>query len=187
MIAEDDARLLKEAGLKRFHHNLETSRRFFSRICSTHSYDERVATVRAVKRAGLEVCSGGLFGLGEEWRDRIDLAWALKELGADSVPLNFLHPVRGTPLENAAPLSPVDILRVIALYRFVLPDKDIRVCGGRDRNLRDVQSWIFYAGASSVMTGNYLTMAGRSADVDRRMIRDLGLAPLEGRSERILA
>ncbi len=187
MISEADARALKAAGLKRFHHNLETSRRFFPRVCTTHSYDERVATVEAVKRAGLEVCSGGLFGLGEEWRDRIDLAFTLKELAVDSVPLNFLNPIKGTPLADAAPLAPVDILRIIALYRFVLPDMDIRVCGGREHNLRDIQSWIFYAGASSVMIGNYLTTAGRSEAIDLRMIRDLGLTPSHKRPERVLA
>jgi len=187
MISEDDARALKEAGLKRFHHNLETSRRFFPRICTTHSYDERVETVKAVKRAGLEVCSGGLFGLGEEWRDRIDLAFTLRELDVDSVPLNFLHPIKGTPLEAAAPLSPMAILRIIALYRFVLPGKDIRVCGGREYNLRDTQSWVFYAGASSVMIGNYLTTAGRSTEVDRQMIVDLGLVPAREHPERIRA
>lgn len=185
MISEDDARALKGAGLKRFHHNLETSRGFFQHICTTHSYDERVETVKAVKRAGLEVCSGGLFGLGEEWRDRIDLAFTLRELDVDSVPLNFLHPIKGTPLEDAAPLSPMAILQIIALYRFVLPGKDIRVCGGREHNLRDMQSWIFYAGASSVMIGNYLTTAGRSTEIDRRMIRDLGLVLSQKCPERV--
>ncbi|HRZ86808.1 MAG TPA: biotin synthase BioB [bacterium] len=175
MVSAEEARALKGAGVRRFHHNLETSRSFFPRICTTHSYEQRVETVRTVKAAGLEVCSGCLFGLGESWDDRIELAMTLRELDVDSVPLNFLTPIPGTPLAGAAPLPPRDILRIIALYRMILPRKDIRICGGRERNLRDLHSWIFFAGASGMMIGNYLTTAGRSVEDDRRMIEDLGL------------
>jgi biotin synthase len=176
----DDAALrqLKNSGVKRYHHNLETSRRFFKNICTTHSYDDRVATVKRAKKAGFEVCCGGLFGLGETMADRLDLAFTLRELEVDSVPLNFLNPVPGTPLADAPRLSPHEILRTIALFRFILPEKDISVCGGREVNLRDMQSWIFYAGASGMMIGGYLTTPGRGVEQDLRMIKDAGLHPL---------
>ncbi len=166
---------LCSAGLRRIHHNLETSERFYPRICTTHSYAERVAMVRAAKAAGLEVCCGGLFGLGETWADRVDLALQLRELGVDSVPVNFLNPVPGTPLADRPLLEPRHALRIIALVRFVLPDRTIKVCGGREIVLRDLQSWMFAAGASGTMIGHYLTTAGREAADDLQMISDLGL------------
>jgi biotin synthase len=168
---------LKAAGLSRYHHNLETSARFFPSICSTHSYQDRLNTARLVKRAGLELCSGGIFGMGEDMQDRLELAFTLRELGADSIPLNFLAPIPGTPLQDYPPLPPKEILKIIALFRFVLPDKAIKVCGGRETNLRDLQSWIYYAGANGSMLGNYLTTLGRPADEDLRLVNDLGLQP----------
>jgi biotin synthase len=170
-------RRLKDAGLSRYHHNLETSRKFFPRICSTHSYQQRLDTVRLVKQAGLELCCGGIFGLGEEMEDRLELAFTLRELEVDSVPLNFLVPIPGTPLQHQPPLPAREILKTIALFRFILPDKDIKVCGGREVHLRDLQSWIYYAGANGALLGNYLTTCGRPAEEDLQMIRDLGLQP----------
>ncbi len=175
----DTAQILKEAGMVTYHHNLETARSFFPGICTTHDYEDDVATVRAAKRAGLKVCSGGIFGLGESFEQRIEMAITLRELEVDSVPINFLDPVEGTRLARADFLTPLDCLKTIALYRFLLPDRQIKVCGGRERNLRELQSWIFMAGASGMMTGNYLTKAGRSPELDRQLINDLGLEVAE--------
>lgn len=174
-LTEKRARLLKESGLQRYHHNLETSKSFFPHICTTHSFQERLETVRVAKEAGLEVCSGGIFGLGETPEQRIELAFTLKELNADSIPLNFLHPIPGTPCEKMSPLSPLDILKTIALFRFILPTKDIKVCGGRERNLRSLQPLLFLAGANGMLVGNYLTTSGQDPETDLQMIRDLGL------------
>ena len=174
-LTQDAANRLAKSGLKRINHNLETSSRYFPQICTTHSYNDRVATIKAAKAAGMEVCSGGIFGIGEEVKDRVDLAFALKELNVDSVPLNFLNPVSGTPLGSTKPLSPMEILKIIAVYRFIFPDKEIKVAGGREKNLRDLQSWIFYAGANSIIIGNYLTTHGRPPEEDLQMIKDLGL------------
>lgn len=175
IVNAEQARRLAEAGVERYNHNLETSERYFGRIVTTHAYADRVRTVRAVRQAGLKVCCGGIFGIGETEADRIDLALELRRLEVDTVPMNFLHPIPGTPLADAAPLPPWEILRTIALYRFILPRTHLKMAGGRVRNLRDLQSWIFRAGATSILTGNYLTTAGRAADEDMQMLRDLGL------------
>lgn len=166
---------LKEAGLQEYHHNLETARSFFPRICTTHAYDEDVETIKCAKEIGLRTCCGGIFGMGESVEQRIELCFTLRDLDVDSVPLNFLHPIKGTKLENTLPLKPLECLKIIALYRFVLPDKDIKVAGGREYNLRDLQSFVFAAGANSIMVGNYLTTKGRGAKEDLQMIKDLGL------------
>ncbi|MBI5561319.1 MAG: biotin synthase BioB [Deltaproteobacteria bacterium] len=168
---------LKDAGLQSYHHNLETSRSFFPNICTTHAYGEDVEAVRTAKSLGLFVCSGGIFGLGETWDDRIELASTLDGLGVDSVPVNFLNPRPGTPLEHGSNLTPVECLKIIALLRLMLPAKDIVVCGGRGVNLRDLQPLIFAAGANGMMIGNYLTTPGRDAKDDLQMIKDLGLRP----------
>lgn len=174
-LTKETAESLVKSGLKRLNHNLETSERFFPRICSTHTFHDRVNTIRYAKEAGLEICSGAIFGLGESREDRIDLAFTLKSLEVDVVPLNFLHPVSGTPLANAIPLTPMEALKIIAVFRFILPDKEIKIAGGREKNLRDLQSWMFYAGANSTMMGNYLTTTGRKVEDDFQMIKDLGL------------
>ena len=174
---EDALYKLKEAGLESYHHNLETSESFFPQICTTHSYQSRIDTVRTAKKVGLRVCSGGLFGLGEEWEHRVEMAFTLRDLDVDMVPLNFLHPVKGTRLENAEPLKALEILKLIALYRFILPDKDLRICGGREVNLRGLQPLMFVAGANGTMVGNYLTTAGRDYKQDLQDISDLGLIP----------
>lgn len=158
-----------------YHHNLETARSFFPNICTTHDYNADIATIRGVKEAGLRVCSGGIFGLGESPAQRVELALTLRELEVESIPLNFLNPIPGTPLEHADLITPLECLKAIALFRYVNPTREISVCGGREKNLRDLQSWIFFAGASGTMTGNYLTTTGRSAEEDWRMLSDLEL------------
>ena len=178
IINTEIATALKEAGMEKYHHNLETSRSFFPNICTTHAYDDDVETVRAVKQVGLKVCSGGIFGLGESRAQRVELAFTLKELDVDSIPVNFLNPIEGTKLAGADYLTPKECLRIIALYRFILPDKQISVCGGREKNLRDLQSWMFLAGASGTMIGNYLTTSGRAPEHDLQMLHDLGLTPV---------
>ncbi len=165
---------LKEAGLEGYHHNLETSRRFFPNICTTHSYDERVETIRIAKAAGFYACSGGIFGMGESVEDRVDMAFTLRELDVDSIPVNFLVAIPGTKLENQEPLDQLEILKIIAVYRLIFPTKDIRMCGGREKNLGDMQSLIFAAGANATLIGNYLTTFGREPLLDIKMVEDLG-------------
>jgi biotin synthase len=176
ILDEETARLLKDAGMVTYHHNLETSRSFFPSICTTHDYEQDVETVRVVKRVGARVCCGGIFGLGESFAQRIEMAETLRELDVDSVPINFLNPVEGTRLEKADFLTPLECLKIIAVYRFMLPDKSLSVCGGREKNLRELQSWIFLAGASGMMTGNYLTTQGRNPEQDHQMLADLGMS-----------
>ena len=166
---------LKEAGLTRYHHNLETSEMFYPNICSTQNWRERYETVRRTIDVGLEVCSGALFGLGESWEDRADLAICLKELGVTSVPLNFLHAHSGTPLANQPPLTAEEAVRIIALFRLILPDTSLRICGGRPKILADKQVLMFRAGANALMTGHYLTTNGISPDSDHKMIEQLNL------------
>jgi len=178
VLSEGQAAALKKSGLTGYHHNLESSRRFFPRLCSTHEFDERVRTVRIAKECGFTVCCGGIFGVGETAEDRVDMALLLRELAVDSIPLNFLVPIPGTKLAQSAPLEPLEILKIIALCRYMLPDKDIRVCGGRERNLRDLQCLVFSAGANGIMLGNYLTTAGRAPEDDLQLLSDLGLEPL---------
>ncbi|MGB2651195.1 MAG: biotin synthase BioB [Candidatus Omnitrophota bacterium] len=165
--------LLKSARLTRYHHNIETSEKFYSSIVSTHEYSERVNTVKAAKNAGLEVCSGGILGLGENWQDRVDMALLLKELDVDSVPLNFLVPIKGTPLEDAGNISPIDAIRTIAIFRIVLRDKTVKVVAGRESILKDFQGMMFAAGANGMMVGGYLTIAGRSVEEDQALIREI--------------
>jgi len=171
-----DLLLLKDAGLERYHNNLETSERFFSEICTTHTYQDKLETIREVKSSGLALCSGGIFGLGETWDDRIDMAFALRDIGPDSVPINFLTPVKGTRLGVNRMLDPFEALKIISLYRFILPDKEIRVCGGRIQTLGEFHSLIFAAGADGLLTGNYLTTLGRHFEDDLRLITQWGLA-----------
>jgi len=175
IINTEQMKRLAKAGLKRYNHNLETSERHFKDIVTTHKYADRVNTIKAAKQAGLGICAGGIFGIGETQSDRIDMALALRELDVDTVPMNFLHPIEGTPLGEAETLKPKEILRIIALYRFMLPKVNLKVAGGRTLNLRDMQSWIFYAGCTSILSGNYLTTSGRAVEDDMRMLTDLGL------------
>lgn len=169
------AHKLKAAGISRYHHNLETARSHFDAICTTHDYDDDIQTLKAAKEAGLVVCSGGIFGMGESWEQRVELAFILKELDVDSVPINFLNPIKGTRMQDRPLLPPMEALKVIALYRFIHPRKDIPICGGREATLKDFQSWLFAAGANGLMVGNYLTTLGRNMEMDLEMIRELGL------------
>jgi biotin synthase len=168
---------LKSAGLFRYHHNLETARSFFKNICTTHDYEEDVETIHAVKSAGLSVCAGALIGIGENISHRIELAETLRKLNVDSVPLNILNPIKGTPLGRMKALPPMEILMTIAIFRFMLPDKDIKLCGGKEKNLRQLLPLGIASGANSLMTGNYLTTTGRDSSLDHEMILDLGLTP----------
>jgi len=168
---------LKEAGLECYGHNLESSRSFFPQTCSTHSYEDRVETIGYLKKAGLKICSGGIIGMGETREDRCDLAFALRELGANVVPINILNPIKGTPFEAVPPLAPMEILKTIACFRFILPRQEIMIAGGRTVNLRDMQSMVFAAGASALMVGNYLTTLNQTVEKDLQMLKDLGLDP----------
>lgn len=179
ILDEETALRLKNAGMDTYHHNLETARSFFPQICTTHDYEEDVATIRAAKAVGLRVCCGGIFGLGESFAQRIEMALTLRELDVESIPLNFLNPVAGTRLEHADNLTPLECLTIISVYRFLLPGTRLSVCGGREKNLRELQSWMFLAGANGTMTGNYLTTPGRPPELDRQMLKDLE-TPVEG-------
>ncbi len=170
----DEISYLRDKGLERLHCNLETSESFFPRICTTHKFFDKVKTLEAAKQAGLSICSGGVFGMGESWEDREEMAKTLKDLEVDSIPINFLTPIEGTPLGNRDPLKPGEALKVIAFFRIMLPEKDIRVCGGRPL-LGDFASWIFLAGANALMTGNYLTTTGRHYKDDLKFIEEHGL------------
>ena len=165
---------LKSAGLKRYHHNLETAGTYFNKICSTRTYKDQIDAVHRAEECGLSVCSGGIFGLGETKEQRIELLETIRCLGVDSVPINFLNPIPGTKLEGLNELTPVECLKIIAAARLMMPDKNIRICGGREVNLRDFQSWIFSAGADALMVGNYLVTSGRDIAVDMKMIEDAG-------------
>ncbi|HEY3277945.1 MAG TPA: biotin synthase BioB [Syntrophorhabdaceae bacterium] len=178
MLDKERARALKEAGLYRYHHNLETARSFFDNICTSHEYEEDVDTVIIAQEAGLSTCSGGIIGMGESIAQRIELALTLRDLGVDSVPFNILNPRAGTPLANTPQVSPMELLITLAVYRFILPDKDIKLCGGKEHNLRQLLPLGIVAGCNSLMTGDYLTTAGRDPALDIEMVKDLGLEPL---------
>jgi biotin synthase len=170
LLKKDALLLLKAAGLDRYHHNLETSEGFFSQICTTHSYSDKMKTIRAAKAAGLSVCSGGIFGMGETWLDRIEMAFALKKLGVEAVPINFLVPIKGTALGDKGLLHPFDALKIISLFRYILPEREVRVCGGRLQVLGEFHSLVFAAGADGMITGNYLTTSGRIPEDDLKLI-----------------
>jgi biotin synthase len=168
---------LKEAGLECYGHNLESSENFFPEHCTTHNFADRLRTIEFLKNAGIKICSGGIIGMGESREDRCDLALTLRKVGASVVPVNILNPIPGTPLENQPPLAPLEILKTIACFRFIMPTKEIMVAGGRTVNLRDLQCMVFQAGASALMVGNYLTTLNQSVEKDLQMLRDLGLDP----------
>lgn len=172
-LSEKDLAALKRAGMGRYHHNIETSRRFFSKVATTHTFDERLGTIRAAKAAGLEICSGGIIGLGETWRDRIDMALLLKELDVDSVPINILVPIDGTPLEGANNISCVDAIKTIAIFRIILKDKVVKLAAGRETALKDFQAAAFLSGANGMLIGGYLTVKGRSALEDKKLIKEI--------------
>ncbi len=169
-LEKEQLKLLSEAGLSRYHHNIETSRRFYPKIVSTHSFDDRIATITAAKEFGFELCSGGIIGMGETWHDRIDMAVTLKELGVDSVPINILVPIKGTPLESIEPISAQDVIKTLAIFRIILKDKTIKIAAGREAILKDSQLKGFLAGANGMIIGGYLTLKGNELQADYKLI-----------------
>ncbi|GGF92445.1 biotin synthase BioB [Paenibacillus abyssi] len=169
----DQAERLAEAGVHRYNHNLNTSRTNYPAITTTHTYDQRVETVQSVKQSGMSPCSGVIIGMGESRREIVEIGLALRELDADSIPVNFLNAIPGTPLENAGRTPALFALKVLALFRFLCPEKEIRVAGGREVNLRTLQPLALYA-ANSVFVGDYLTTPGQEMNADYQMIEDLG-------------
>jgi len=173
LLTPDDARRLKEAGVDRINHNLNTSEAFHKEICTTHTYRDRVETLENAREAGMELCSGGIAGMGESDQDLIDLAFALREIRPDSIPINFLHPVEGTPMGAQTPPSPTRCLKILSLFRFVHPKTEIRIAGGREHNLRSLQAQALYIG-DSLFVGGYLTTPGQKPEEAWRMIEDMG-------------
>lgn len=176
ILNSDDFATLRKAGVSRYHHNLETAQSYFNNMCSTHTYQERINTIQAAKKVGLSICSGGVFGIGENDEQVLELALTLKDLDIDAVPLNFLVPIEGTQAENRDELTPLRCLKIISIFRYVLPQKDIFFCGGREYNLKELHPLIFHAGANGIMTGDYLTTSGRTLQKDLAMIEQLGFA-----------
>ena len=172
-MGREELSFLKSCGLDRYHHNLETSREFYPEISTLQKWEDRYRTVLTAKEVGLSTCCGGIFGLGESDEDIVSLIESLRELSVDSIPVNFLHPIRGTPLEGADFLTPLKCLRILTAVRLSIPEAEIRVCGGRERNLRELQPLSLFP-ANALMVGNYLTTKGRSLKDDYWMIKDLG-------------
>jgi len=184
ILKDGQAERLAEAGVHRYNHNLEAGPRFFPQICTTHTFEERVDTCHKVRAAGMELCSGGIFGMGETWDDRLDLAFVLRDLDSHEIPCNFLDPRPGTPLGPSTLLRPLEALRCVAVFRCVNPRAVLRYAGGREVVLRDLQAYGMLAGANGLIVGNYLTTLGRSAEADLAMLADLDMpvatAPLTG-------
>ena len=174
----DDLKELKAAGLDRCHHNLETAASFFDKIVTTHTYEDEVKAVQNAKEAGLQVCVGGIFGMGETFAQRVELAFSIRELGTQSLPINFLKPIDGTGLDHLETIEYYDALKTIALLRLVLPKIDLFVCGGREEVMTDKQEQLFSAGANGILGGNYLTTKGQDPKRDIEMIKSLGLRPI---------
>ena len=164
---------LAQAGMTRYHHNIETSRRYYAEIVTTHDFEQRVQTVRAAQAVGLEVCSGGIIGLGETWEDRWDMARTLAELGVDSVPVNILSPIPGTPLANMEPITPEDVIRTLCLFRLILPTATLKIAAGREAVLQDKQLQGFLAGANGMIIGGYLTIKGDDLARDFDLIKQI--------------
>jgi len=173
-LSEERAECLKKVGVTRYNHNLETAESHFSKICTTHSFQDRIQTIGVLKDQGFSICCGGIIGLGESPRQRLELAFSLRELEIDCIPFNILNPRPGTPLEHSESVPPMEIIKTIALFRLILPRGTIKIAGGREVNLRDLQSLALLAGANGLILGNYLTTPGRSAEDDLAMVRDLG-------------
>ena len=174
LLTAEKARRLVEVGISRYHHNLETARSFFSAICTTHAYEEDLETLATARSAGLEICSCGIFGLGESWGQRVELLQTLREVGVDALPVNFLCPVPGTPLGKRSPLAPWEALRVVALARLMHPEQEIIICGGRLSTLKEEQALVLTAGASALMSGNYLTTRGCGYEDDDVLLAAVG-------------
>lgn len=183
-VTPEQAQALKEAGVTRYNHNLEASESFFPNIVTTHSWRDRVATIKNLKAAGIQACTGGIMGLGESWEDRVDLALALRELKVESVPLNLLNPRDGTPLSNRPKLGPYEALKAIAIFRLILPEQILRYAGGREAVMGELQEMGLKAGINAMLVGHYLTTMGQPPEQDQAMLENLGLiggeAPIPG-------
>ena len=175
LLSEEDFFRLKEAGVTRYHANIETSRRNFPNICTTHTFEDKLEVIRRARTAGLDVCSGGIIGMGETWEDRIDMAFTLRELNISSIPLNILRPIPGTPLENQKPLSENDILRTIAIFRYLNPEAQIRLAAGRN-SMADSGRRAFLSGANAAITGDMLTTSGNGIAEDQKMLAEMGFS-----------
>lgn len=173
LLDEEQFMKLKAAGASRVHCNLETSRRYFPQVCTTHIYEEKIETIRSAERAGLELCSGGIMGLGETAEDRIDMVITARELGVRSVPVNLLNPIKGTPYENNEILTAEEAARCVAVFRFLIPDGNIRLAGGRGL-LEDKGKRCFESGANAAISGDMLTTAGITVDTDKKLLDELG-------------
>jgi biotin synthase len=174
-VTKEQAEALKEAGVTRYNHNLETSANFYGQIVTTHSWQDRVETVKNLKAAGIQACTGGIMGMGESWQDRVDLALALRELEVESVPINFLNPREGTPLGDRPKLDPLEALKAIAIFRFILPKQILRYAGGREVVMGQWQKMGLKSGINAMLIGHYLTTLGQSPEEDRAMLESLGL------------
>jgi biotin synthase len=183
LLTREQAERLARAGVRRYNHNLETCRALFPSICTTHTYDDRVETARLARDAGMELCCGGILGMGETLEQRVDFAFELAELGPCEVPINLLDPRPGTPLGDAQTISPREALQAIALFRLILPDAWLRLAGGRERVLGELQGMGLLAGANALIVGNYLTTIGRAAEDDHALLEALGMPVAEGPGE----
>jgi biotin synthase len=174
ILTDEEFAILRDAGVICYNHNLETSRNFFPNVCTTHTYDDRVETVKRAKKAGLKVCCGGIFGIGESWEDRKALCLELAGLDVDVIPINFFNPIPGTRAEPPRE-SPMEFLKIVSMFRIAIPKKTIKVCGGREHHLGNLQSLIFFAGANGYISGGYLTTPGSNVESDDALIKDLRL------------
>ncbi|MGF7058557.1 biotin synthase BioB [Brassicibacter mesophilus] len=174
IITYEQAKRLKEAGVTMYHHNIETSREYYSKICTTHTYEDRIDTIKNVTAAGMDICCGGIIGMGETEEDRVNMILEIRNLGVHSIPVNVLNPIKGTPLETSKPLTPSEILKTMAIYRFVIPTAFIRYAGGR-KALGHKQNIGFRAGVNAALAGDYLTTVGNNIEYDREMILNEGL------------
>ncbi|WP_319372313.1 biotin synthase BioB [uncultured Ilyobacter sp.] len=174
LLNEEELKELKEAGVTRFHSNMQTSISAYNKIvATTHKIDERLATIKAAKKIGMEVCSGGIIGMGETWEDRVDMAFTLKALDVDGIPINILNPIEGTPLGDKEHLSMDEILKTIAIYRIILKNKVIKIGAGREGILKDFMGMAFMSGANGMLVGGYLTVKGRTAEEDFAFIENI--------------
>ena len=178
LLSKEDLEELKKAGVKRVHNNIETSPSYFGKLCTTHTTDEKIKVMKLVHEAGLELCSGGIFGVGESWEDRIDMALALREVNPESVPINMLKPIKGTPLESYPYLSEDELRRIIAVFKFILPHSEIRFAAGRDI-IEDAGISFFRSGSNATISGDMLTVKGVSLKKDLENIRALGYEIVE--------
>jgi biotin synthase len=174
-MTRERAKRLRSLGVKRYNHNLETSESYFSQICKTHDFSDRIKTAKIVKEAGLELCSGGIIGMGESHKQRLELGFSLRSLQPDEVPINILISRDGTPLANSTPLDPMEAIKTIAVWRFIMPKTILKIAGGREVHLKDKEKIALKAGANGIITGGYLTTGGNDSHKDITMIKEIGL------------